>query len=80
MADLEKVTRRHGERGYRAVQLEGGIRTGRLYVAAVARGLGATGTTFYDEDVARFLAPGTALKPMLAVALGARRGQKPRRA
>jgi SagB-type dehydrogenase family enzyme len=72
MADLAAVLERHGDRGYRWAQLEGGIRTGRVYAAASARGLGATGTTFYDADVSRFLAPGTTLAPMLAVAFGSR--------
>ncbi len=75
MADLEEVVARLGERGYRAAQLEGGIRAGRLYLAAFARDLGATATTFYDDEVARYLAPGTALQPMLAVAVG-RRGSR----
>lgn len=32
--------------------------------------LGATGLTFYDDDVTEFLAPGTGLSPMLCVAVG----------
>jgi hypothetical protein len=32
-----------GNRGYRAVQLEGGIRAGFAYLAAYASGVGATG-------------------------------------
>jgi len=76
MADLEEVVARLGERGYRAAQLEGGIRTGRLYLAAFARGLGATATTFYDGEVSRYLAPGSGLQPMLAVAVGRRRGRE----
>lgn len=76
MADLEEVVARLGERGYRAAQLEGGVRAGRLYLAAVARGLGATATTFYDGEVSRYLAPGSGLQPMLAVAVGRRRGRE----
>ncbi len=72
MADLEAVLARLGNRGYRTAQLEAGIRAGRLYLGAFAQGLGATGSTFYDDDVTRFLAPGTTLAPMLAVALGRR--------
>jgi hypothetical protein len=72
MADLDEVLRRHGNRGYRAAQLEAGIRIGRVYLGAFARGLGATASTFYDDDVTAFLAPEEALSPMLAVAVGRR--------
>jgi SagB-type dehydrogenase family enzyme len=72
LADLEAALGAHGNRGYRAVQLEAGIRVGRVYLAAVARRLGATASTFYDDDVIEFLAPGTTLAPTLAAALGRR--------
>jgi nitroreductase len=72
MADLDEVLRRHGNRGYRAVQLEAGIRVGRAYLGAFARGLGATASTFYDDDVTAFLASDERLSPMLAVAVGRR--------
>ena len=48
---------RFGNRGYRAVQLEAGILGGKAYLAAYAQGLGATGLTFYDDDVTRFFSP-----------------------
>ena len=70
MADLHDVLATLGERGYRAAQLEAGIRAGRIYVGAYARGLGATGLTFYDDDVSKFLTGETALAPMLCVAVG----------
>jgi SagB-type dehydrogenase family enzyme len=60
------------DRGYRWAQVEGGIRAGRLYVGAAARGWGATGSTFLDEDVSAAL--GTTEAPMLAVAFGPRPG------
>ena len=72
MADLERVLRRRGNRGYRAVQLEAGIRVGRIYLGAFARGLGATASTFYDDDVTAFLAPDDGLSPMLCAAVGRR--------
>jgi hypothetical protein len=72
MADLDEVLRRHGNRGYRAAQLEAGIRVGRVYLGAFARGLGATASTFYDDEVTAFLAPKEGLSPMLAVAVGRR--------
>jgi SagB-type dehydrogenase family enzyme len=72
LADLEKTLAAHGNRGYRAAQLEAGIRAGRVYLAAFARGLGATASTFYDDDVTAFFAPGTTKAPMLCVAVGRR--------
>jgi SagB-type dehydrogenase family enzyme len=56
MADLEAVLDEYGNRGYRAAQLEAGMLGGRVYLAAYALGLGATGLTFFDEDVSRFFA------------------------
>jgi SagB-type dehydrogenase family enzyme len=68
MADLDEALERHGARGYRWALLEAGIRAGRLYLAAYGRGFGATGLTFYDDDVSLFFE--TSKSPMLCVALG----------
>ena len=57
LADLNAVLERWGNRGYRAVQLEAGILGGRLYLSAYAQRLGATGLTFYDDDVTAFFSP-----------------------
>jgi SagB-type dehydrogenase family enzyme len=57
LADLQGILQRFGNRGYRAVQLEAGILSGKLYLAAYAQRLGATGLTFYDDDVTRFFSP-----------------------
>ncbi len=54
LTDLHDVLGRLGDRGYRVAQLEGAIDGGRLYLAAYALGLGATGLTFFDDDVSRF--------------------------
>lgn len=67
-ADLDAVIGRHGNRGYRWALLEAGIRTGRVYLGAVADGLGATASTFFDVEVSRFFA--TSQSPMLCVAIG----------
>jgi SagB-type dehydrogenase family enzyme len=69
IADLERILGLHGNRGYRAAQLEAGIRTGRMYLGAVALGLGATATTFYDDDVTRFFGVDEG-EAMLALATG----------
>ena len=57
MADLDPVLERFGNRGYRALQLEAGLLGGRLYLSAYAQRLGATGLTFYDDDVTAFFSP-----------------------
>jgi SagB-type dehydrogenase family enzyme len=62
LADLHRVLRHLGNRGYRAAQLEAGILGGRLYLAAYAQRLGASGLTFYDDDVVEFFSPHAAGK------------------
>jgi SagB-type dehydrogenase family enzyme len=57
LADLQIILGRFGNRGYRAVQLEAGILSGKLYLAAYAQSLSATGLTFYDDEVIRFFSP-----------------------
>jgi SagB-type dehydrogenase family enzyme len=57
LADLRPIFERFGNRGYRAVQLEAGILGGKLYLAAYAQRIGATGLTFYDDDVTQFFSP-----------------------
>ncbi len=57
LADLRAIFENYGNRGYRAAQLEAGILGGKLYLAAYALHLGATGLTFYDDDVTQFFSP-----------------------
>ena len=57
LADLHKILAAFGNRGYRAAQLEAGLIGGKLYLAAYAQRLGASGLTFYDDDVVNFFAP-----------------------
>ena len=68
MVDLDAVLAKLGNRGYRVAQLEAGIRAGRIYLGAYARGYGATGLTFYDDAVSDFFE--TTKSPMLCVAAG----------
>lgn len=71
LADLRPVFERLGNRGYRAVQLEAGILGGKLYLAAYAQRLGATGLTFYDDEVTNFFSPHAAGKSVIfLVAIG----------
>jgi SagB-type dehydrogenase family enzyme len=56
IGDVERAVRAHGDRGYRYVHFEAGAIGHRLYLAAEALGLGATGIgAFYDEEVHRYL-------------------------
>jgi SagB-type dehydrogenase family enzyme len=57
LADLKQTLERYGNRGYRAIQLEAGAIGGRMYLAAYAQHLGATGLTFFDDDVIDFFSP-----------------------
>ena len=81
LADLDAVSARWGSRGYRAVNLAAGLLGGRLYLGAYGLGLGATGLTFYDDDVVRFFEPDAAGKDAIFVtALGpAARRRAPQR-
>jgi len=57
LADLRSILQRFGNRGYRAVQLEAGILGGKIYLGAYAQHLGATGLTFYDDEVIKVFSP-----------------------
>jgi len=71
LTDLNKVLARFGNRGYRAAQLEASIMGGKLYLAAYAQGLGASGLTFFDDDVTDFFSPHAVGKSvMFLIALG----------
>jgi SagB-type dehydrogenase family enzyme len=78
LTDLKRVLQRFGNRGYRAAQLDAAIMGGKLYLAAYALGLGASGLTFFDDDVTDFFSPHAAGKSvMFLIALGksAKRGK-----
>ena len=71
LADLNAVVERYGNRGYRMAQTEGAIRAGKMYLAAYALRLGASGLTFFDDDVTDFFSPHAAGKSvMFLIALG----------
>lgn len=71
LADLDRILEQKGNRGYRAAQLESGVMAGNAYLCAHSLGLGATGMTFYDDDVTEFFSPHAAGKSMMfLVALG----------
>jgi SagB-type dehydrogenase family enzyme len=79
LADLHRVFGRFGNRGYRAAQLEAAIEAGKTYLAAYALGAGATGLTFYDDDVTGFFSPHAAgTSVMFLMAFGNRPETKSR--
>ncbi len=79
LCDLNTVLERFGNRGYRAAQMDASIAAGRMYLAAYALRLGATGLTFYDDLVTEFFGGSAQGKSaMFLVALGRRARRQPR--
>jgi SagB-type dehydrogenase family enzyme len=71
MTDLQSVLRSLGNRGYRASQFEAGIIAGKIYLAAYALGIGASGSTFFDDAVTELFSPHASNKStMIAVGVG----------
>ena len=65
LCSLPPILSQFGNRGYRAAQLEGGIIGGRIYLTAYAQHFGATGLTFFDDEVTAFFSPHAAGKSVL---------------
>lgn len=71
MTNLRHVTSSLGNRGYRAAQFEAGVRAGKIYLSSYSLGLGASGSTFYDDAVTEFFSPHAEEKStMIAVGVG----------
>ena len=71
LTDLHRVLERFGNRGYRAAQLEAAIMGGKIYLGAYAQRLGASGLTFFDDDVTEFFSADAAGKSvMFLIAVG----------
>jgi len=71
LADLDRILEIYGNRGYRAAELEAGILGGKLYLSAYSLGLGASGLTFFDDEVTEFFSPhGGGKAVMFLIALG----------
>jgi SagB-type dehydrogenase family enzyme len=71
LAPLDALLGAWGNRGYRLANLEAGLVGGRAYLAAYAQRFGASGLTFYDQEVVRFFAPRAAgLDAVFVTALG----------
>ena len=71
MADLDSALKSLGNRGYRSAQFEAGVRAGKIYLSSYAVGIGASGSTFFDDAVTQFFSPhANAKSPMIAVGVG----------
>ena len=71
MTDLQSVLKSLGNRGYRVCQFEAGVIAGKIYLAAYAQGIGASGSTFFDDAVTEFFSPHAKCKStMIAIGIG----------
>jgi SagB-type dehydrogenase family enzyme len=71
MTNLTSALKSLGNRGYRAAQFEAGVRAGKIYLSSYAVGIGASGSTFFDDAVTEFFLPHAKEKsPMIAVGVG----------
>lgn len=57
LADLPAILEHYGPRGYRLAQLEGALHAGKLHLGTHTLGLGAVGSTSFDDEVIEFLSP-----------------------
>jgi len=78
LTDLQSVLDRYGNRGYRMAQTEASIMGGRLYLGAYAQRLGATGLTFFDDDVTEFFSPHAEGKSVMFLVAVGRPGRRRR--
>ncbi len=71
MVDLNKILGILGNRGYRSSQFEAGVIAGKIYLAAYAQKIGASGSTFFDDAVTEFFSPHAKTKStMMTVGVG----------
>jgi SagB-type dehydrogenase family enzyme len=73
LAHLPSITGRYGDRGYRLAQLEGALHAGKLHLGTHALGLGAVGSTSFDDEVVDFFSPHAAGKDYMFVTVFGRR-------
>jgi SagB-type dehydrogenase family enzyme len=74
LAHLPSILERYGNRGYRLAQLEGALHAGKLHLGTHAMGLGAVGSTSFDDEVVEFFSPRAAgTRYMFVTVFGRRR-------
>jgi SagB-type dehydrogenase family enzyme len=77
LTQLDDVMARYGNRGYRLAQLEPAIYAGKLHLGTHALGLGAVGSTSFDDEVVEFFSPqASGSSYMFIVVFGKRRRMK----
>ena len=70
VADMPGILGKLGARGYRTAHLDGSIQAGRVYLAAYALGRGASGLTFYDDEVVESLGAASSSAVTFLIAVG----------
>jgi SagB-type dehydrogenase family enzyme len=73
LAHLPSILERYGDRGYRLAQLEGALHAGKLHLGTHAMGLGAVGSTSFDDEVVDFFSPHAAGKDYMFVTVFGKR-------
>jgi SagB-type dehydrogenase family enzyme len=73
LAHLPSILDRYGNRGYRLAQLEGALHAGKLHLGTHAVGLGAVGSTAFDDEVIELFSPHAAGKAYCFVTVFGRR-------
>ena len=76
LAHLPSIVARYGDRGYRLAQLEGALHAGKLHLGTHALGLGAVGSTAFDDEVIEFFSPHAAGKDYMFVTVFGQRRRK----
>jgi SagB-type dehydrogenase family enzyme len=73
LTDLGPVLERYGNRGYRVAQLECSLSAGKLHLGTHMLGLGAVGSTSFDDEVIEFFSPHAAGKSYMFVTVFGKR-------
>jgi SagB-type dehydrogenase family enzyme len=76
LAHLPSILSRYGDRGYRLAQLEGALHAGKLHLGTHALGLGAVGSTSFDDEVVDFFSPHAAGKDYMFVTVFGKRRRR----
>ncbi len=77
LARLDPLLAAYGNRGYRVAQLTAALHAGRTHLATHALGLGAVGSTSFDDVVTEHLAPGGEADYVFVTVFGKRRRSTP---
>lgn len=78
LTDLDPVLERYGNRGYRLAQLECSLYAGKLHLGTHTLGLGAVGSTSFDDEVVEFFSPHAAGKSYMFVTVFGKRRPRSR--